>query len=127
MKSWKLSKTLSHRYKKLQNPGVGLSSSTGTVSTKTPLTASTPTFATVGTSSAQAVASNASRKGLVIVNLSSNTISFGIGANSAVLNRGITLTGLGSVWNMSEYDFNTSAINAIASSASSTISIQEFV
>ena len=72
------------------------------------------------------MSANANRKGLIIVNLSSNTISFGIGSNPAVLNSGITLTGLGSVWNMSEYDFNTSAINAIAS-ASSTISIQEFV
>lgn len=110
-----------------QNPGIGSSATiSGTVSTKTPLTGSTPTTATVTTSSTQVVASNASRKGLIIVNLSSNPISFGIGSNNAVLNSGITLTGLGSVWNMSEYDYNTSAINAIAGS-SSLISIQEFV
>jgi len=110
-----------------QNPGIGSSTTiSGTVSTKTPLTGSTPATASVTTSSAQVVASNSSRKGLVIINLSSNTISFGIGANPAVLNSGITLTGLGSVWNMSEYDYVTSAINAIGS-ATSTISIQEFV
>lgn len=109
-----------------QNPGVGGVSSSGVVSTKTPLTASTPTNASVTTLSSSVVSANTSRKGLIIVNLSSNTISFGIGSNPAVLNSGITLTGLGSVWNMSEYDFNTSAINAIGS-ASSTISIQEFV
>ncbi len=110
----------------MQNPGIGNSSQSGIVSTKTPLTASTPTTASVTTSSSLVVASNANRKGLIIVNLSTNTISFGIGSNPAVLNSGITLTGLGSVWNMNEYDFNTSAINAIGS-ASSTISIQEFV
>jgi hypothetical protein len=102
----------------MQNPGVGSNSGSNVVSTKTPLTASVPTFATVGTSSAQVVASNASRKGLIIVNLSSNTISFGIGSNPEVLNSVITLTGLGSVWNMSEYDYNVSAINAIASNGS---------
>jgi hypothetical protein len=110
----------------MQNPGIGSSSQSGIVSTKTPLTASTPTNASVTTSSSLVVSANANRKGLVIVNLSSNTISFGIGASPAILNSGITLTGLGSVWNMSEYDYNTSDINAIGS-ASSTISIQEFV
>ena len=111
----------------MQNPGIGSSVTiSGVVSTKTPLTASSPTTASVGITSAQVVASNANRKGLVIVNLSSNTVSFGIGANPAVLNSGITLAPNG-VWNMSEYDYNTSAINAIASGASSTISIQEFV
>ena len=111
----------------MQNPGIGSSATiSGTVSTKTPLTASSPTTATVGTSSAQIVASNATRKGLVIVNLSSNTISLAFGANSAVLNSGMTLTALGSVYEMSEYDYTTSAINAIASAGSSVISIQEF-
>ena len=110
----------------MQNPGIGSSSQSGIVSTKTPLTATTPTNASVTTSSSLVVSANANRKGLIIVNLSLNTISFGIGANLAVLNSGITLIGIGSVWNMSEYDFNTSDINATAS-ASSTISIQEFV
>lgn len=109
-----------------QNPGVGTTSGTiQLVSTKTPLTASTPTTATVGTSSSQVVASNVSRKGLVIINVSSNVVSLAFGANSAVLNSGITLTTNGSVYEMSEYDYTTSAINAI-SSGSSVISIQEF-
>lgn len=107
-----------------QNPGVGQSSGAGTVSTKTPLTALTPTFATVGTSSSQVVAANALRKGLCFVNTSANTISFGIGS-TAVLNSGITIVPNG-VYEMSEYDYATSAINAIASGASSNLSIQEF-
>jgi len=111
-----------------QNPGIGSSATiSGTVSTKTPLTASSPTTATVTASSTQVVPANASRKGLCIVNLSSNTVSFGIGSNNAVLNSGITLITTGSVWSMSEYDYTTSAINAIASVNPSTISIQEFV
>lgn len=109
----------------MQNPGVGVSGS-NIVSTKTPLIGSAPTFVTVGVTSAEAVASNASRKGLAIVNTSNNTISLAFGSNPAVLNSGITLTTIGSVYEMSEYDYSTQAINAIASVASSNITIQEF-
>lgn len=110
-----------------QNPGIGSSAIvSGTVSTKTPLTASSPATATVGVSSSTVVAANASRKGLAIINLSSNVISIAFGSNTAVLNSGITLTQNGSVYEMSEYDYNTSAIKAIASAGASVISIQEF-
>ena len=108
----------------MQNPGVG-ASGTNIVSTKTPLTALSPTYATVGVTSAQALASNSNRKGCVLINTSSNNISFGIGSNAAVLNSGITLVPHG-VWDMSEYDYVTSAINAIASGSGSILSIQEF-
>lgn len=94
------------------------------VSSKNALTASSPTFATVGVASASAVAANSSRKGLVLINTSSNTISLGFGA-AAVLNSGITLAP-GSIFVMDEYLYNTSAVNAIASSASSNLSIQEY-
>lgn len=97
---------------------------TPTVTTKSALTGSAPTAATVGTSSAQAVATNANRKGLVLTNLSGNTISFGLGA-AAVLNNGITLTPFG-IWVMDEYTFTTQAINAIASAAGSALAVQEF-
>ena len=110
-----------------QNPGIGSSATvSGVVSTKTPLTASAPTFATVGVTSAQAVASNANRKGLVLINTSANNISFGIGSNPAVLGSGVTLTPNG-VWDMSEFDYVTSAINAIAGGAGSNLTIQEFI
>lgn len=109
-----------------QNPGVGAGITSGTVvSTKTPLTGSSPTFATVGTSSAQVIGANASRKSLVFVNLSSNNISFGIGANAAVAGSGITLTPNG-VWEADEYSYIISAVNAIATGASSNLAIQEF-
>ena len=95
-----------------------------TTNTKNALTASAPTTASVGVTSAQAVASNTNRKGLAIVNLSINTVSLGISA-AAVLNNGISLTQNG-VYVMDEYLFSTGAINAIAAGPSSTISIQEF-
>ena len=105
--------------------GAGSITVDGTVSiSSTALTASSPTFATVGTSSAVSLASNANRKGLVLTNTSSNTISFGIGA-TAVLNSGITI-GAGGAWVMDSYSFTTAAINAIASAASSNLGIQEF-
>jgi len=113
----------------MQNPGIVSSGLpvvvSGVVSTKTALTASSPTFATVGVASATAVASNANRKGLILTNTSVGDISLGIGA-TAVLNSGITLWP-GGVWVMDEYNFTTGQINAIASVAACNLSIQELV
>ena len=111
----------------MQNPGIGSSATiTGTVNSKTPLTALTPTFATVGLTSSLVLSANANRKSVVFVNTSSNNISFGIGTNDAVLYSGITLVPNG-VWESDEYSYITSAINAIASGALSNLSIQEFI
>jgi hypothetical protein len=115
-----------------QNPGV--SSASGGSSTdptyvttiRTNQTASIPTHATVGTSSAQVIASNTSRTGLVLINDSSAKIYLGIGANAAVVGSGIMLYPNG-VYDMSEYDFVQSAINAIAGTAGNNLTIQEFV
>lgn len=87
------------------------------------LTPDAPTSATVGMASSQILAANAARTGLVIVNLSSTTVSFGLGV-SAVLNSGISLTG-GGIWEMDSFLFTTDAIFAIASDTTS-LSIQEF-
>lgn len=92
--------------------------------TKTDLTPSAPTAASVGVASAQILASNANRKGLILVNTSVNRISLGFGS-TAVLDSGPTLYPQGS-FNMGEYDFDTGAVNAIASAASSNIAIQEY-
>ena len=96
-----------------------------TASGGSPLTASSPTFATIGTSSSIALAGNSSRKGLIIINTSQNIVSLGI-ASTAVLYSGITLTPRG-CWVMDKFNYTTGQINAIASVASSNISIQEFV
>lgn len=95
-----------------------------TVSTKTPLTPNAPTTVSVGVASGVVLAANASRKGLVLFNNSTATISFGLGA-TAVLGSGITLYP-GGVWYMDEFTFTTGAINGIASAAASALSVQEF-
>lgn len=97
----------------------------GTVATKTDLTPSAPTFATVGVASAEAVAAAATRKGLILVNTSGATISLGFGS-AAVLNSGVTLQP-GGVYGMDEYSFDLGAVYAIASAASSHLAVQEYL
>lgn len=113
----------------MQNPGIVSSGLpvvvSGVVSTKTPLTASSPTFATVGVASAQAVASNANRKGLTLVNTSSSTIYLAFGGATAVIGSGTPIRPYGS-FSMSEYDYTTGAVNAIATGASSNLTVQEY-
>lgn len=92
---------------------------------KTSQSPSAPTQATVGASSALALASNSSRTGLVLVNTSANTISIAFGANAAVLNSGMTLNPNGGTFVMDAFTFTTQAVNAIAGAASSNLSIQE--
>ena len=93
------------------------------VSVKNPTTASAPATYAVTSSSGQAVASNASRKAMVITNVGSVAVYFGIGA-TAVVSSGIVLFANGT-WVMDPYTFSTGAINAICAS-SSTLAIQEF-
>lgn len=89
-------------------------------------TASTPTSASVGVSSAQAVASNANRVGLDLINLSANDISLAFGASAtAVLNNGVTLQP-GATWFMTDRNFTTARVVAIAGGASSALSVQEY-
>lgn len=105
---------------------IGAITNTAFAVTKTPLTASAPTVATVGASSAQAVASNANRKGLILINThASQRISLAFGA-TAVLDSGITLFPNGGSYNMGEYDFTTAAVNAIASGAGTPMTVQEY-
>lgn len=88
------------------------------------LAPASPTAASVGTVSAQIVAANASRKGLILVNTSTAHISLGFGV-AAVLDSGITLYPAGA-FNMGYLDFDIGAVNAIASAAASNIAIQEY-
>lgn len=89
------------------------------------LTPLAPATATAGVASGNIVAANSNRRGLVISNTSANRLFLAFGANNAVLNRGIYLSA-GGVWVMDTYTFTTQAVNAIASGAGSTVSIQEF-
>lgn len=88
------------------------------------LTANSPASVSVGTTSTTVLAANANRKGVVIQNISTAVVSFGIGATAA-LNTGITLYP-GGVWYMDEFSFSTAQINGDAAIAASTVSVQEF-
>lgn len=106
---------------------VVIASDQSTVPTSEPvvdLAPASPAAASVGVASAQAVAANGSRKGLVLTNTSAARISLGFGA-AAVLDSGITLYPGGS-FNMEKYDFDQGAVNAIASAAASNLGIQEY-
>ena len=85
--------------------------------------AAAPATASVTGTSAQAVAANAARTKLVIVNLGTGNVFFGLGA-TAELNKGIALTQYGT-WVMDAATFTRAAINAISSSTA-TLSVQEF-
>lgn len=89
-----------------------------------PLTASSPTVASVGVASASAVAANATRRGLILQNNSINTIYLGIGA-TAVIGSGVTLYPGGS-YQMDVSSLSTAVVNAIATGAASSMAIQEF-
>ena len=84
----------------------------------------TPATATATTNSSTVVASNSARKGLIVMNLGTTNVHFGCGS-TALLNSGITLNPNG-VWIMDQYTFTTSAINAIVSTGTATLAIQEY-
>lgn len=95
--------------------------------TKTDLTPSAPTVASVGVTTASAVAAAATRKGLILRNLSTagQRISLGFGS-AAVLDSGVTLYPQ-DAFCMGEYDFDVAAVNAISSAASGSLAIQEYL
>ncbi|KKM92956.1 hypothetical protein LCGC14_1213200 [marine sediment metagenome] len=84
-----------------------------------------PASASVGVASAEVVAANADRTGLVLLNLSKSSISFGLEGAPAVLNSGITLL-TGGAWTMDKGNFTLGAITAISDKAVQELAIQEF-
>jgi hypothetical protein len=88
-------------------------------------TGNAPATVSVGATSATALAANASRTALILINTSANVISLGFGTNAAVLYSGVTLYPGGSL-SMDVMDNVQQAITAIASVASSSLGIQEF-
>lgn len=118
----------------LHSEAAGVKAKFGTVanpvvtsqSTPPALTPSSPAVASVGVASAEAVAVNANRKGLVLCNNSDNVISIAFGA-AAVLNSGITLQPQGGSWTMTRETFTTAQVRAIAGGAASPLGVQEFV
>lgn len=90
------------------------------------LTASAPSSATVGVTAATAVTLPSNLKGAAFVNTSANAISLALGGGTAVLNSGITLTANGGSFLMTSDLLVTGIVSAIASAASSNLSIQVF-
>lgn len=88
--------------------------------------ADVPSRAGVGTTSQVVIAENINRVGLVVTNLSDQTIYIGIG-NTSTLNAGIVLTGGGGAWSMDDYTYSKEAITAIGNAATLTIAFQEFI
>jgi hypothetical protein len=87
--------------------------------------ANAPTTANVGLTSTLIVAANEKRSGLFVRKTSVlGTIALAFGY-PAVLGSGIILSGTES-FSMSQYDFSTAAVYAIAGLAGATVSIQEF-
>ena len=97
---------------------------TGNVSTTVTTSPLTPSNSVVTTASSQILASNANRKGLVIINTGSYTVSLGF-SNAAVANSGVVLYPSGT-FNMDAYSFTTSNVTAIATTANSYVGIQEW-
>jgi len=84
--------------------------------------ASPATFAVTNTSQT-AIAANANRTSLVVTNVGSVNVFFGMGT-AAVLNSGIALVPNGS-WTMDRYTYYAGLITVISASAS-TLAIQEY-
>lgn len=97
-----------------------------TSSTAMSSTGSAPATVTIGAASATVIASNANRKGLVITNTSAlGVLYLNFAAGTAVVGSGVTLYAHDSFY-MDAYSFTTAQINAIASLAGTTVSVQEF-
>jgi len=84
-----------------------------------------PTFVTVGAASAQALPARVGRRGLSLVNTSSQTISFGLNGAAAVLNSGITLLP-GQPVVLIGRDCPQGIVNAIAGAGNSNLAVQEW-
>lgn len=91
------------------------------------INASPPSNVLIGATSTQAIAENLNRQGLILTNISGSTIYLALMGFTATLHAGIALNPNGGTWVMDEFNYNNSAINAIAHSAGNILSIQEFI
>lgn len=89
------------------------------------ISANQPDRVGVGTASEVIIPENLSRVGLIVTNISDQTIYLGIG-NTATLSAGIVLTPAGGVWSMDDYTYSKEAITAIGHSGTLVVAFQEF-
>lgn len=85
-----------------------------------------PSMAGVGTVSEIIVPENTSRVGLVVTNISDQTIYLSVGQTST-LRAGLVLNPAGGAWSMDDYTYSKDAITAIAHSSTLVVAFQEFV
>lgn len=88
------------------------------------ITPNAPATATATSSDSVALSANASRTGLVITNVGTVNVFFGMGV-AAVANSGLALAANGT-WVMDRYTFYSGAIHAITASGSAALAIQEY-
>ena len=90
-------------------------------------TGNSPSQVSVDISSTQILASNTSRKGVNVTNMSYATVSLGFGSDDAEVYYGIILGPGGTFW-MDGLDFTTAAINAISDGSATPVylTVQEW-
>ncbi len=85
-----------------------------------------PGRAGVGTSSEIIVPENTQRVGLIVTNISDQTMYLGVG-QTATLSAGIVLNAGGGAFSFDDYTYSKDAITAIAHSGTLIVAFQEFV
>ena len=90
------------------------------------LTGDVPSMAGVGTASEIIVPENVTRVGLMVTNISDQTIYLGFG-QTATLKAGVVITPGGGAWSMDEYSYTKEAVTAIAHEGTLVIAFQEFI
>jgi len=93
----------------------------------TTVSAQAPTQVAVGIASAEVVAQNNYRVGMLLTNISDSTIYLAFASNTAVVGSGVTLLPQGGSFSMDDYIYTKESVNAIAHTAGSALSVQEFV
>lgn len=91
------------------------------------VSAAAPLQVGVDTTSAEVVAENYSRVGLLLTNLSTGTMYLGFGTNPAMIGSGAALLPSGGSFSMDDYSYTKEAVNAIAHADNSLLAIQEYV
>lgn len=85
-----------------------------------------PDTANITTTSSTALAANANRVAMIIMNQGENNVWLGFGANAAVVDNGVWLAAFNGTLTFDAGFCSTEAIQAITEVSTATLSIQEF-
>ena len=92
-----------------------------------PSSANVPSMAGVGTVSEIIVPMNNDRVGLMITNISSQTVYLALGGHPATLRAGIVLTADGGAFSLDSFSYTKDAVSAIAHASTLVVAFQEMV